>query len=149
MTTPNDATTSYDVRGMLEHLLERDLLGPRDGEHEELPPGVPPAERYLLGRLVPRTRPSDPPGEVTVSLDDGAADNASAFAEEADPDLVDRELTGASEVQGDDLETGQATRTGTMAASALGCPSGCPRMSTGSSSRRRGVATLRRSPRCK
>jgi hypothetical protein len=106
MTTARDATTSYDVRAALEELLERDLLGPRDGEHEELPPGVPPAERYLVGRLVPRTRPSDPP--------------AQALLDDADPDLVDREITGAGEVQGEDLETAQATRTGTMAASALG-----------------------------
>jgi hypothetical protein len=101
-----EITTSYEVRANLEQLLERDLLGPRDGEREELPPGVPPAERYLVGRLVPRTRPSEPPAQ-TMSYD-------------ADPDLVDREITGASDVQGDDLETGQATRTGTMAASAMG-----------------------------
>ena len=34
--------------------LERDLLGPLDGATQELPPGTSPAERYLLGRLVPR-----------------------------------------------------------------------------------------------
>ena len=101
------ALTSYGVRAALEDLLERDLLGPRDGEREELPPGVPPAERYLVGRLVPRTRPSEPP-------------RSPADADTDDPDLVDRELTGASEVQGDDIETGQVIRTGTMAASALG-----------------------------
>ena len=101
------ASTSYEVRAALEELLERDLLGPRDGAQEELPPGVPPAERYLVGRLVPRTRPSDPPSNAKAQDSD-------------DPDLVDREVTGASEVQGDDIETGKVTRTGTMAASALG-----------------------------
>jgi len=105
MTEPS-AATSYDVRAALEELLERDLLGPRDGDREELPPNTPPAERYLVGRLVPRTRPSDPPQPV--------------LAEEADPDLVDREITSAGDTAGDDLETAKATRTGTMSASALG-----------------------------
>ncbi len=100
-------TTSFGVRAALEDLLERDLLGPRDGATEELPPGVPPAERYLVGRLVPRTRPSDPPVEAHADGRD-------------DPDLADREVTAAAEVQGDDLETTSVTRTGTMAASALG-----------------------------
>ncbi|MBT1257971.1 DISARM system helicase DrmA [Rhodococcus erythropolis] len=107
MTTDAAPLTSYDVRAALEDRLERDLLGPRDGDYEELPPGTPPAERYLVGRLVPRTRPSDPPSNAQDDNGD-------------DPDLVDREMTGASEVQGDDLETGQVTRTGTMAASAVG-----------------------------
>ncbi len=44
------AATSYDVRASLEALLERGRFGPRDGEREELPPGIPPAERYLVGR---------------------------------------------------------------------------------------------------
>jgi hypothetical protein len=48
------STPSFDVREDLQVLLERDLLGPWDGDEEELPPGVPPAERYILGRLVPR-----------------------------------------------------------------------------------------------
>ncbi|MGL5864805.1 MAG: hypothetical protein ACRCYX_02885 [Dermatophilaceae bacterium] len=51
---PSTAATSVAVRDELESLLERDLLGPADGSHEELPPGTIPAERYLLGRLVPR-----------------------------------------------------------------------------------------------
>lgn len=104
--TTEPAATSYEIRAQFEDLLERDLLGPRDGEHEELPPGTPPAERYLVGRLVPRSRPSEPPAPESTG--------------ETDPDLVDREVTGASDVQGDDLETAPATRTGTMAASATG-----------------------------
>ena len=52
MTTPD--ATSFQVRAELEDLLERDLLGPWDGPEEELPPGTSPAERYMLGRLVPR-----------------------------------------------------------------------------------------------
>lgn len=101
------AKSSYEVREELERLIERDLLGPWDGPYEELPPGVPPAERYLVGRLVPRTRPSDPPPPQT-EVDDA-------------PDLVDREVTTAGDdADENDVETAQATRTGSMAASALG-----------------------------
>ena len=59
MTTPE--VTSFQVRAELEDLLERDLLGPWDGPEEELPPGTSPAERYMLGRLVPRQQPEEPP----------------------------------------------------------------------------------------
>ncbi len=106
-TASSEVRPSYEVRAELEDLLERDLLGPRDGPEEELPPGVPPAERYLVGRLVPRINPSDPPSPAPG-------------AEEQNPDLADREVTGASEVQGEELETAKTTRAGTMSASALG-----------------------------
>lgn len=63
MMTPAD---SYDVRAELEERVERDLLGPRDGPHEELmPPGTPPAERYLVGRLVARARATRCPRSTT------------------------------------------------------------------------------------
>jgi hypothetical protein len=107
MTTP---ATSYDVRAELEALLERDLLGPRDGAHEELPPKIPPAERYLLGRLVPRTRPGDP---LPLAADEAAG-------ELLEPELIDREVTESGEGPGDDVEPGAAQRTGSMAASSLG-----------------------------
>lgn len=114
MTTDAAATprsvTSYEVRAELERLLELDLRGPRDGETEELPPGMPPAERYLVGRLVPRTRPSEPVAAPQVT--DGTEDD--------DPDLVDNEVTDATGSPGDDLPITQTIRTGTMAASALG-----------------------------
>ncbi|WP_081701641.1 DISARM system helicase DrmA [Rhodococcus sp. JG-3] len=117
----NDATagptSSYDVRAELEQLLERDLLGPRDGDEEELPPGVPPAERYLIGRLVPRTRPSEP-APVVISTDEDAASDGPAV--DADPDLVDNEVTDATGSPGDDVPVTQSARTGTMAASAIG-----------------------------
>ena len=96
--------TSYDVRAELEDFLERDLLGPRDGPDEELPPGTPPAERYILGRLVPLEERTSPAPEV---VEDGEAD------------LTDRETIGASQ----DLEEPEApavVRSGTMAASSLG-----------------------------
>lgn len=110
MNTETAPVTSYEVRAELERLLEQDLLGPRDGDTEELPPGVTPAERYLVGRLVPRTRPSDPP----------PAQSAGPDAADTDPDLVDREVTDATGSPGDDLPVAQSVRTGTMAASAMG-----------------------------
>ncbi len=97
--------SSYDVRAELEDLLERDLLGPWDGPDEELPPGTPPAERYLLGRLVPM--------RSSRRLD------AVPAGEGDDPDLTDREVVDAP----DDPEAPvpQATvRSGTMSASAMG-----------------------------
>src|SRR5699024_10617418 len=50
--------TSFQVRDELQHLLERDLLGPWDGPTEELPLRYSgPRERYLVGMLGPRHQP--------------------------------------------------------------------------------------------
>src|SRR5262245_36742625 len=47
--------SSYQVRDELVGLIERDLLGPWDGELEVFPPRSPgPLERYLVGRLGPK-----------------------------------------------------------------------------------------------
>jgi len=52
------AASSYQVRDELVELIERDLLGPWDGEVEVLPPrSAGPGERYLVGRLGPRHDP--------------------------------------------------------------------------------------------
>src|SRR5581483_7685068 len=52
------AASSYEVRDELAGLVERDLLGPWDGELEVFPPRSPgPCERYLVGRLGPRHDP--------------------------------------------------------------------------------------------
>ena len=99
--------TSYEVRAQLEQRLERDLLGPWDGPHEELPPGTAPAERYLLGRLVPHR--STPP-QVTEEL--GVLDE--------DPDTVDLEAAGVDDVGDPDVEPEATVRAGSMAASSLG-----------------------------
>ena len=83
----NTPATSFEVRGELEGLLERDLLGPWEGPEEELPPGSSPAERYLLGRLVPRDAPAD---EATADEDEeGEAGQ--------DPALVEREVSADGE----------------------------------------------------
>ena len=58
--TPQEFTggLSYQVRDELVSLIERDLLGPWDGELEAFPPRAPgPCERYLAGRLGPRHDP--------------------------------------------------------------------------------------------
>ena len=50
--------SSCQVRDELAGLIERDLLGPWDGEAEVLPPrSADPGERYLVGRLGPRHEP--------------------------------------------------------------------------------------------
>jgi len=99
--------TSYEVRAELESLLERDLLGPWDGPEEELPPRSSPAERYLLGRLVPR----DAPVDDKTTNDSGPGD---------DPALVEREVSGDSDADDTDVESEAAVRAGSMAASSIG-----------------------------
>lgn len=50
--------TKADVREMLRQNLERELMGPLDGEREELEPL--PATRYIVGVLFPSNTPFDP-----------------------------------------------------------------------------------------
>ncbi|MBI1757614.1 MAG: helicase [Actinobacteria bacterium] len=109
------AVRAVAVRAELESLLERDLLGPWDGPEEELPAGSQPAERYLLGRLVPRTP------------DAGIADGPKKDEDPADtdfgaPELADREVSVDAEDTGDaaDAEPEATVRFGSMAASSLG-----------------------------
>jgi hypothetical protein len=60
-----EAATSYQVRDALQDYLERDLLGPWDGEDEVLPPrSQGPGERYLVGRLGPRHEPGSAAGQA-------------------------------------------------------------------------------------
>ena len=47
--------TSYEVRGELQRLIERDLLGPWDGPEERFASGARgPRDRYLVGMLGPK-----------------------------------------------------------------------------------------------
>lgn len=113
-------TSSFEVRTELEKLLERDLLGPWDGPDEELQPGTSPAARYLLGRLVPRHPPAEPPEPI------GRADGAAAPAGDADggddPSQLDREVSagGGDDSGEDEAESDATVRSGSMAASAIG-----------------------------
>jgi hypothetical protein len=107
----NEGVISFQVRAELEDRLERDLLGPWDGPEEELPPRTSPAERYMLGRLVPRERPVK-----QEEADDGEA----VDAEVTDPGLVDREVTSAADGDEEGAEADATVRSGSMAASAIG-----------------------------
>jgi hypothetical protein len=96
------AASSYQVRDELAGLIERDLLGPWDGELEAFGPRSPgPLERYLVGRLGPKH-------EV-------------ASSREAAADAVDAELSAggdASDGELPDLLTMQ--NAGRMWASSMG-----------------------------
>ncbi|QKW39929.1 helicase [Actinomadura sp. NAK00032] len=105
--------SSVDVRGKLERLLERDLLGPWGEHDEELEAGTTPAERYLLGRLVPRDTPIVPPASAGQLADD---EDPLRFSD--DPDLA--EQAGLGEDGDGDTDSTAAVRSGSMAASALG-----------------------------
>ncbi|MEW1959572.1 DISARM system helicase DrmA [Kineococcus sp. NPDC059986] len=127
----NDVT-SFQVRAELEDLLERDLLGPWDGPEEELPPHDTPAERYLLGRLVPRravgtgTRVELPEGEDV----DSEATATAARALEDDPSLADVENIGTSGDSDVHTEAPAQQRARSMAASSLGLSFRVPRSTT-------------------
>lgn len=103
----SDSATSTQVRDELESLLVRDLHGPWDGSEEELPPGVPPSERYLLGRLVPRTPPPPP------RADDAAEDSEAP----RDPELVDLETLSTDDSGDTEVEPEATVRSGSRAAS--------------------------------
>jgi hypothetical protein len=75
--------TSYQVRDELQHLIERDLLGPWDGELEVLPPrSQGPGERYLVGRLGPK-QDAKPAAENAAATDT----DVTAGGDGADPEL--------------------------------------------------------------
>ena len=97
---PGKQSTSYEVRAEFESLLDRDLLGPvgRAGRGTASR-GVSPAERYLLGRLVPQDAPAD---EDTADDDDKADD----------PALVEREVSAGTDDEDDDTESEAAVRAG-------------------------------------
>jgi hypothetical protein len=83
-----EAANSHQVRDALQEFLERDLLGPWDGEDEVLPPrSQGPGERYLVGRLGPRHEPGSAKDRAkeaaTVDADVVTGGNG------ADPELPD------------------------------------------------------------
>jgi hypothetical protein len=74
------------VQGALQEFLERDLLGPWDGDLEVLPPrSQEPGERYLVGRLGPK---HDANSTKDAAADTVDADNA-AGGDGSDPELPD------------------------------------------------------------
>ncbi|WP_017574762.1 DISARM system helicase DrmA [Nocardiopsis kunsanensis] len=72
--------SSFQVRGEFQGLIERDLLGPWEGETEELPPhSAGPRERYLVGMLGPRHQPpafSREAADEVMDTENGAAGDA-------------------------------------------------------------------------
>jgi hypothetical protein len=88
--TPQELTkaTSHQVRDELQMLIERDLLGPWDGETEVLPPrSQGPGERYLVGRLGPRQ--STASGKEAAENAATADTDIAAGGDGADPELPD------------------------------------------------------------
>ncbi len=82
------AASSHQVRDELQQYIERDLLGPWDGDAEVLPPrSQGPGERYLVGRLGPRQ--SAESGR-SVAAEAGSVDaDMAAGGDGADPELPD------------------------------------------------------------
>ncbi|TVT56351.1 helicase [Amycolatopsis rhizosphaerae] len=74
--------TSYQVRGELEDLVRRDLLGPWDGDTEEFPPNAAgPRDRYLVGALGPRPQAVSTREQADQVVDTEIAGNGDAEAE--------------------------------------------------------------------
>ncbi|MDH6291896.1 DISARM system helicase DrmA [Rhodococcus opacus] len=114
--TLKSTKTSVDVRDELEDRLGRDLLGPWDGPGEELLPGVSPAERYLLGRLVPF---EDLPTHATQSGDEPAAPG--------DPSITDMSEVSTGDLDDVDAPPEATIRSGSRAASSMGMSFSVPR----------------------
>lgn len=73
--------TARQIRAELERLVVEDLYGPADGdEHEELPSGERPVDRYILGRLAPNGALIQPEEQ------DGLADSGVFDSDEPDVD---------------------------------------------------------------
>lgn len=86
-----EPATSYQVRDELQELIRRDLLGPWDGEHEQLRNMLGPSERYLVGRLGPRTTTAP----AAATLPDLAAAEAAGDASETDlPEVLTPQSLG-------------------------------------------------------
>lgn len=75
-----EEASSFQVRGELQALVQRDLLGPWEGEHEELAPkSAGPRERYLVGMLGPRhqaPKSTRDAADQALDTENGAAGDA-------------------------------------------------------------------------
>jgi hypothetical protein len=87
-----EPASSFHVRGELQRLVERDLLGPWDGPTEELPRRYSgPRERYLVGMLGPRHQPpasSLDAADQVMDTEDGAEGTAHGEGSGERPDKV-------------------------------------------------------------
>ena len=88
------SASSYQVREELAGLIERDLLGPWDGELEVFPPrSAGPCERYLVGRLGPRHDPHSSRGSAGDAVDTEISAGGDALDGEL-PDLLTMQNAG-------------------------------------------------------
>ncbi len=115
MAPARPSATGVQVRSELEELLERDLLGPRDGPTEELPPGTTPAERYLLGRL----SPCRPHAGTTAGAQQPGAATGEADLDTA-PEVLEEGGLGIEPDEAADAPAVAAVRGRSMAQSSLG-----------------------------
>lgn len=70
--------SSYNVRDDLQEIIERDLLGPYEGETEQFKPNaMGPRERYLVGMLGPRVSQTAGGADHVVDIDTSAEGDAS------------------------------------------------------------------------
>lgn len=75
--------TSYQVRDEFQELVERDLLGPWDGEAEAFKPrAMGPRERYLVGMLGPKHSPVSTIAEADAVSDTESGVHGDARGEE-------------------------------------------------------------------
>ncbi|MEF9411944.1 DISARM system helicase DrmA [Rhodococcus sp. IITD102] len=112
--TLHASVSSVVVRDELEDRLQRDLLGPWDGPTEELPPGVQPAERYLLGRLVPFETSRTP--RTPADGDEGEREPVAP----GDPSVTDMTEVAAGDLDDVDPPSEATVRSGSRAASSMG-----------------------------
>jgi hypothetical protein len=88
-----EPASSYQVRGELQQLVRRDLLGPWDGEEEQLASrGMGPRERYLVGMLGPKQARAASSAGASLPETDATA---SGDLQDADlPDVVTPQALG-------------------------------------------------------
>ncbi|WP_067968383.1 DISARM system helicase DrmA [Nocardiopsis trehalosi] len=93
-----EEASSFQVRGELQAMVERDLLGPWGGETEELSPGTSgPRERYLVGMLGPRHQTpasSRDAADLVPDTETGVAGDAGGEAAGELPDVVTSQNLG-------------------------------------------------------
>ena len=80
---PFAQATSFQVRDAFQRIVERDLLGPWDGDHERFDPkSRGPRDRYLVGMLGPRHH-APRRGESAITLDTSTGVAGEARGEES------------------------------------------------------------------
>ncbi|GAB3214047.1 DISARM system helicase DrmA [Marinactinospora endophytica] len=91
-----DEVTSFEVRDRLQKIVERDLLGPWDGEEEQFHPrAMGPRERYLVGMLGPRHQAATSAADDADVLTDTGVQGAARGEEGGElPEVVTPQALG-------------------------------------------------------